>query len=66
MKVKDGDLVHADRHGAVVVPLGHARAIAAAAREVAEREARILAVARAPNCTAERLIEVFGELDRIH
>ena len=66
MTVHDGDLVHADRHGAVIVPPAHARAVAEAAREVAAREARILAVARGPACTAERLIAVFAELDAIH
>jgi regulator of RNase E activity RraA len=66
MTVRDGDLIHADRHGAVVIHPELARGIAAAAREVAEREARILAVARAPGCTAERLIEVFHQLDAIH
>ena len=35
-------------------------------REVAAREARILAVARAPDCTAEKLVAVFKELDDIH
>ena len=58
-----GDLVHADRHGAVVVPAALARDVPAAARAVADREARILAVARAPGCTAEKLIAVFAELD---
>jgi regulator of RNase E activity RraA len=66
MTVHDGDLIHADRHGAVVVPFKHAQSIAQAARDVAAREARILAVARAPDCTAERLIAVFAELDAIH
>ena len=66
MTVRDGDLIHADRHGAVIVPLAHARSIARAAQDVASREARILAVARAPDCTAERLIAVFAELDAIH
>ena len=66
MTVHDGDLVHADRHGAVIVPPAHVRAVAEAAREVAAREARILAVARGPACTAERLIAVFAELDAIH
>jgi hypothetical protein len=42
------------------------RAVPDAARAVAEREARILAVARAPGCTAEKLIAVFGALDKIH
>jgi len=66
LRVRPGDLLHADRHGAVVVPPAFVRAIPAAAREVATREARILAVARAPGCTAEKLVKVFGELDAIH
>ncbi|HEY3179761.1 MAG TPA: RraA family protein [Casimicrobiaceae bacterium] len=66
MTVHDGDLIHADRHGAVIVPVAHARSIARAVEAVASREARILAVARAPDCTAERLIAVFAELDAIH
>ena len=66
MRVRDGDIIHADRHGAAVVPASLVRAVPEAARAVAEREARILAVARAPGCTAEKLIAVFGELDKIH
>ena len=66
MTAHDGDLIHADRHGAVIVPVAHARSIARAAQEVASREARILAVARAQDCTAEHLIAVFAELDAIH
>ena len=66
MTVHDGDVIHADRHGAFIVPIGHARSIARAAQDVAAREARILAVARGPECTAERLIAVFAELDAIH
>jgi hypothetical protein len=42
------------------------RDLPAAARQVAAREARILAVARAPGCTAEKLIGVFEALDDIH
>jgi hypothetical protein len=41
-------------------------ALPAAAQQVAEREARILEVARASGSTAERLIEVFSRLDAIH
>ena len=66
MRVRHGDLVHADRHGAVVVPRALAKAVPNAARAIAEREARILAVARAPGCTAAKLIDVFVDLDRIH
>jgi regulator of RNase E activity RraA len=66
MRVRSGDIVHADRHGAVVVPAALARHVPAAAQELARREGRILAVARAADCTAERLIEVFAALDAIH
>ena len=66
MRVCSGDLVHADRHGAVVVPVAAIRELPAAAEKVARREASILAVARAPNCTAEQLIAVFKEQDAIH
>jgi regulator of RNase E activity RraA len=66
MRVRSGDLIHADRHGAVVVPVSALRELPAAAQRLAAREARILAVARAPGCTAERLIEVFNREDEIH
>ena len=66
MRVRSGDLVHADRHGAVVVPVDAVRELPAAADKVARREAAILAVARAADCTAEKLIAVFKEQDAIH
>ncbi len=66
MKVRDGDLIHADRHGAVVVPPEAVAALPAAALRVAAREARILSVARATDCTAERLVATFAELDDLH
>jgi regulator of RNase E activity RraA len=64
--VRPGDLLHADRHGAVIVPLDLVAALPDAARAIAGDEARILAVARGPECTAERLIEVFRQLDATH
>ena len=66
MPVRTGDLVHADRHGAVVIPPAAVRDLPDAARQVAAREAKILAVARAPGCTAEKLVNVFESLDAIH
>jgi len=66
MRVRDGDLVHADCHGAVVIPPEAVDALPAAAARVAAREARILAVARAPGCTADALLRTFDELDSIH
>ncbi len=66
MRVRSGDLIHADRHGAVVIPPALARAVPAAAREVAAREARILSAARGPGFSAEKLISVFAQLDSLH
>jgi len=66
MRVRSGDVVHADRHGAVVVPTHAIRELPAAAAKIARREAAILSVARAPGCTAEKLIAVFREQDAIH
>ena len=66
MRVRSGDVVHADRHGAVVIPTAAIRDLPAAVDKVARREAAILEVARAPDCTAERLISVFKEQDAIH
>lgn len=66
MRVRSGDIVHADRHGAVVVPASTVAALPDAAHLLARREGRILAVARAPGCTADRLMDAIGEADQIH
>ena len=66
MPVVSGDLIHADRHGAVVVPLEAVRGLPAAARACAAREAPIIAAARASDCTAEKIIAVMNALDAVH
>jgi regulator of RNase E activity RraA len=55
MAVKSGDLIHADQHGAVVVPLEVIDAMQAAAEGLSAREAKIIAAARAPNATVEQI-----------
>ena len=52
MEVQSGDLIHADRHGAVVVPVKNIDAMAVALDSLMKREARIIAAARAPGATA--------------
>jgi len=59
MAVSDGDLIHADRHGAVVVPQDKITAMQAALAELTAREARILAAARAPGVTLETIKAAF-------
>jgi regulator of RNase E activity RraA len=46
MAVKSGDLIHADRHGAVVVPLNTIDAMQKAADGLAAKEAKIIAAAK--------------------
>ncbi|HEX8826976.1 MAG TPA: RraA family protein, partial [Xanthobacteraceae bacterium] len=59
MEVKSGDLVHADRHGAVVVPVDMIDAMQAALDGLAKQEARIIAAARAPGVTVESIKAAF-------
>src|SRR6187200_2193284 len=47
MAVRSGDLVHADRHGAIVVPIDKIDAMKAALDGLAAREAKIIAAAKA-------------------
>ena len=47
MAVKSGDLVHADRHGAVVVPIEKIDTMKTALDGLAAREAKIIAAAKA-------------------
>jgi regulator of RNase E activity RraA len=46
MATRSGDLIHADRHGAIVVPVEAIGAMQAAAEKLAATEARIIAAAR--------------------
>jgi regulator of RNase E activity RraA len=52
MAVKSGDLIHADRHGAVVVPLDTIDAMKPALDKLAAQEERIITAARAPGANA--------------
>jgi regulator of RNase E activity RraA len=46
MAVKSGELIHADRHGAIVVPVDKIDAMLAAVGKLTETEARIIAAAK--------------------
>ena len=51
MAVKSGELIHADRHGAVVVPVATIDAMPAACEKLMAQEKRIIDAARAPGAT---------------
>lgn len=66
MIVKSGDLIHMDRHGAVVIPVAVAAKIPAACDLLARKEAVILEMARAPGFTIEKLKAALTRQDEIH
>jgi regulator of RNase E activity RraA len=55
MRVRDGDLIHADQHGAVVIPHDVAAEVAAAARRLQRRERVIIEAARTPGFDIAKL-----------
>jgi regulator of RNase E activity RraA len=59
MAVQSGDLIHADQHGAVVVPADKIDEMMKALEGLTEREARIIAAANDPNMTVEKLKEAI-------
>ena len=64
MKVDAGDLIHADRHGAVVIPHEHARSIASAAAGVAAKEKFVLDAARAEPFDFDTFVTAYGEMTK--
>lgn len=65
MTVRPGDLVHADRHGGVVIPLASIEKMPAAIDVVMRKEVPILSAARAPGFTVEKLRAAWAEADKI-
>jgi regulator of RNase E activity RraA len=66
MLVRSGDIVHADRHGAVTIPAALAEKIPAACDLMARKEAVILEMARAPGFNVDKLREALKRQDEIH
>jgi regulator of RNase E activity RraA len=66
MRVRDGDLIHADQHGAVVVPHDVAHAVKEAALQIQRRERVIIEAARKPGFNIEKLREAMGRSAEIH
>ncbi len=66
MVVRSGDLIHADCHGAVVIPHAVARQVAAAAALCARREAPILKAARSEGFSIAALEAALAAADEIH
>jgi regulator of RNase E activity RraA len=66
IEVADGDLVHADLHGAVVVPAQDAAAILEEAAKIAARERIIIAAAKQPGFNMDKLRAAWKGMAEIH
>ncbi len=66
MMVRSGDIIHADRHGAVVIPADKIAKVPEAIDFMARKEAVILDLAKAPGFTIDKLREAMAKQDEIH
>ena len=66
MVVSSDDIVHADRHGAVVIPRAAVAELAEAAMLLARREKIVLDACNAPGFRAADLAAIFARMDDIH
>lgn len=66
MTVRDGDILHADVHGAVVVPAEHVKALPGVIEQIARREAVIISAAQSPDFDAEKLFQAQGAAADVH
>lgn len=60
--VQDGDLLLADRHGVIEIPLAIARDIPAAAQQIEQREKSIIRYCQSPEFSAAGLAELVARL----
>ena len=66
MEVSDGDLVHADLHGAVVIPLDDAANVVEEARLIMARERILIEAAQQPGFNVEKIREAQSRMADIH
>lgn len=66
MIVSPNDVIHADRHGAVVVPADVIKLVPAAAALIARREKVIIDASKGPDFSIDRLRQAFEEVAEIH
>tara|TARA_Y100001960_G_C13877926_1_gene450013 strand:- start:231 stop:455 length:225 start_codon:yes stop_codon:yes gene_type:complete len=60
MVVNSGDLIHADVHGAVIIPSNAVTEIIETAEEIAKREDRIISLCRDKNFSVDQLKKIWG------
>ena len=66
MRVRDGDLIHADQHGAVVIHHDVATEVKAAAEQIARRERVLIEAAQQPGFNIDKFRKAQGDAAEIH
>ncbi len=66
MQVRDNDLLHADRHGAVVIPEENAADLPRGIDIMIRRERLLLTAARAPGFSVDDIRKALAEAEDIH
>jgi regulator of RNase E activity RraA len=66
MTVQSDDLIHADSHGAIVIPIDLAAKLPEAAELCGRREAPILEIARSADFSLEKLKQALKRSSEIH
>ena len=59
LRIEPGDLLHGDQHGILKVPFEIAPSIPAKAREIQEKEQRVIAMCRSVDFSLDKLRELF-------
>ena len=66
MKVRPGDLLHADRHGAMVIPPDYVDALPDSITALMARERRVIERTRQPGFDAEAMIQTWQLMEAKH
>lgn len=66
MRVSSGDIIHADRHGAVIVPPEAVRDIPTVVDRLVRREAVLIGAAKKKGFTFAKLAKAIADADEIH
>ena len=66
MKAKDGDVIHFDKHGAVIIPQKVVKKLPDIIQIQSNKEALILEAARSPDFTIDKLMKAMKGAEEIH
>ena len=64
LRIHPGDIIHADRHGAVIIPAEHLAVLPAAVDEVIAKESPVIGAAKRADFDIEKLIRVWKDFQQ--